>query len=100
LSFYLYLNLRQQKVRFSSLGSFEKGFTTELAAVRPEIMLEHRMFYGAPRWTKDGIGSLLLDLNERRYIGQASDEIDDNWDDFIGGECWLYFVKIVIYLCD
>ena len=75
------------------MGSFETGFTTELAAVRSQIQLEHRMFYGAPRWTKEGVGSLLLDPNAPVYVGEASDEIDDNWDDFIGGKCSIHFVK-------
>src|ERR1700712_1610605 len=56
LSLYLYLSLHQQRSRSSSMGSFETGFTTELAAVRSQIQLEHRMFYGAPRWTKEGVG--------------------------------------------
>lgn len=86
LSFYLYFTLRQQKLHSSSLGSFEKGFTTEMAAVKSEIVPERRMFYGAPSWTKDGVGSLLLDPNERRYVGEANDEIDDNWNDFIGSK--------------
>jgi hypothetical protein len=86
LSFYLYLTQRQRNSYTASLGSFEEGFTTEFSAVRGQISLENRMFYGAPRWSKDGVGSLLLDPNDRVFVGAATDELDDNWDDFIGGE--------------
>ena len=86
LSFYLYITQRQYKIYSASLGSFEEGFTTELAAVKGQITLENRMFYGAPRWSKEGVGSLLLDPNDRVFVGNATDELDDNWDDFIGGK--------------
>jgi hypothetical protein len=86
LSFYLYMSQRHHTNYSTSLGSFETGFTTEFAAVRGQISLENRMFYGAPRWTKDGVGSLLLDPNDRVYVGEATDELDDNWEDFIGGK--------------
>jgi hypothetical protein len=86
LSFYQYLTQRQHKLYAASLGSFETGFTTELAAVRGQISLENRMFYGAPRWSKEGVGSLLLDPNDRVYVGNATDELDDNWEAFIGGK--------------
>jgi hypothetical protein len=87
LSFYLYLALRHQRVQLSTLGSYETGWTTEMAAVKPEIALEQRMFYGAPRWNKEGVGSLLLDPNDRIFVGDDYDHIDDNWEDFIGGKC-------------
>jgi hypothetical protein len=86
LSFYLYLNQRQLKIHSASLGSYEKGFTTELAAVRGQIKLENRMHWGAPTWTKDGVGSLLLDPNDHVFVGTPTDEMDDSWDEFIGGK--------------
>jgi len=85
LSFYLYLTLRQQRIHAPpSLGSWENGFTTEFAPVRSQIAMEHRKFWGAPRWTKEGVGSLLTDPNEPVFVGEATDQLDDNWDDFIG----------------
>jgi hypothetical protein len=86
LSLYLFLSQRGQRTVSSSLGSFEQGFTTEIAAARSEISLEYRNFYGTPTWTKDGVGSLLLNPKEPRYVGEANDELDDNWKDFIGGK--------------
>jgi len=88
MSFYLYLSLRQHKIN-SSLGSFEEGFTTEFAAVRGQIAIEHKMFWGAPTWSKEGGGRLLLDPNDRVFVGNISDEktadqLDDNWEDWIG----------------
>jgi hypothetical protein len=85
LSLYLLLTQHQQRIFSSSLGSFEQGFTTEIAAARSEISLESRNFYGTPTWTKDGVGSLLLNPKEPRYVGEANDELDDNWNNFIGG---------------
>jgi hypothetical protein len=87
LSFYLYLSQRQHKIHSASIGSYEKGFTTEFAPVRGQISLENRMLWGAPTWTKDGVGSLLLDPNEGVFVGKSTDQLDDNWDDFIGGNC-------------
>ncbi|KAF2669447.1 hypothetical protein BT63DRAFT_425161 [Microthyrium microscopicum] len=70
----------------SSLGSFEEGFSTEIAGARSQISIETKMFWGTPTWTKEGVGSLILDPNERRFIGEANDELDDNWMDTIGGK--------------
>jgi hypothetical protein len=89
LSFYLYLTQRQHITYSPSLGSYEEGFTTELAAVRGQIALETRMFYGAPTWSKDGVGSLLFDPNGRVFFGNATDEMDDNWENFIGSKLLL-----------
>lgn len=71
----------------SPLGSYETGFATELDAVKSQIALENRWIYGTPRWTKEGVGSLDLDSNEPKYVGEPTDELDQAWDDFIGGKC-------------
>jgi hypothetical protein len=92
LSFYLFLTQHQPKLYSASLGSYEKGFVTELSAVRGQISLETRILYGAPTWSRDGVGSLLLDPNDRVFVGNATDELDGNWDDFIGGKLFGQFV--------
>jgi len=79
----VYLSLTREKI--SPFGTFERGYKTELAAARAIIKTEHRWFTGAPTWTKTGEAHLMVDPKAPKYVGNASDELDDNWDDFIGG---------------
>jgi hypothetical protein len=86
LSFYLYLNQPKACVTLANYGSFEKGFSTELASAKSQIVVETQMFTGTPLFTDKGAVGLDLDPNEPLYVGEASDDIDDNWVDFIGGK--------------
>jgi len=79
LSLYLFLT----RQRIPSLGSFEYGFKTELAASLPQISTESRWFTGTPKWTDDGVASLSFGPREPRYVGEPSQEIDDAWEDLV-----------------
>lgn len=57
----------------------------EIEGAKSAISLEVRDFYGTPTWTKDGKGSLILEPGGRRYVGKVDNQLDDDWEDTIGG---------------
>ncbi|KAJ5709546.1 hypothetical protein N7493_009837 [Penicillium malachiteum] len=81
---------RQGQQKHDSFGSdsFGSGFRTDFASAREHIELEHLIFTGSPSFTYAGI-----EFEHRpakvQYVGKASPEIDQSWEDLVAGKEFL-----------
>ncbi|KAJ5722013.1 hypothetical protein N7488_000048 [Penicillium malachiteum] len=81
---------RQGQQKHDSFGSdsFESGFRTDIPSAREHIELEHLIFTGSPSFTYTGI-----EFEHRpakvQYVGEASPEIDQAWEDLVTSKEFL-----------
>jgi hypothetical protein len=89
LTLLVWLIVRETQFHFATRApSYQLGFNTDLAALKPALQLKEVRFQGAIRSTENGtmhVPSPSVDSKGRRFVGPPSDEIDAAWSDLIYG---------------
>ncbi|KAI1099047.1 hypothetical protein F4804DRAFT_345812 [Jackrogersella minutella] len=75
----------QQLCTPSPLGSFERGWETDLDAAKPHIQAKLIKFTGSPEFYENGTLYRSYPKDQPQYVGEPSPEIDKAWNMLLYG---------------